>query len=187
MYSSFSQSIKQKNPNKQPRPILYAYLKIRSSTSVRVAPILFNSKFREWMAIICSPLSDASPPEARDKLKCNCQGRISETRQIKIKEKPNQSRQVVWCTCKQNQWWKLRKAIISSTDDFSSLAPKQKSSKRHEDNPMNVYFNTIYDTLLYAIFYLAFSIIITIDSSHSAMFKDVFALMGNRGSFPTKY
>lgn len=38
------------------------------------------------MAIISSPLSDASPPEARDKLKCNCQGRISKTKQIKTKK-----------------------------------------------------------------------------------------------------
>lgn len=56
-----------------------AYLKIRSSTSVRVAPILFNSKLREWMAIISSLLSDASPPEARDRLKCNCKEGISKT------------------------------------------------------------------------------------------------------------
>lgn len=62
---------------------LLAYLKIRSSTSVRVAPILFNSKFREWRATVSSPLSDASPAEARDRLKCNCQERISKTRDIK--------------------------------------------------------------------------------------------------------
>lgn len=59
-----------------------AYLKIRSSTSVRVAPILFNSKLREWMAIISSPLSDASAPEARDRLKCNCKEGISKTNKL---------------------------------------------------------------------------------------------------------
>lgn len=62
-----------------------AYLKIRSSTSVRVAPILFNSKFREWMAIISSPLPESSPPEARERLKCSCHDRISKIRQVKTK------------------------------------------------------------------------------------------------------
>ena len=37
------------------------------------------------MAIISPPLSDASPPEARDKLKCNCPERNSKTRQIKTR------------------------------------------------------------------------------------------------------
>lgn len=42
------------------------------------------------MAIISSPLSDASPPEARDKLKCNCQGRIS--KQNKSRPKKSQTK-----------------------------------------------------------------------------------------------
>lgn len=48
------------------------YLNIRSSTSVSVAPMLFSSKLTEWIAIIsCLPLSDSSPPQPRDRLRCN--------------------------------------------------------------------------------------------------------------------
>lgn len=34
------------------------------------------------MAIISSPLSDASAPEARDRLKCNCKEGISKTNKL---------------------------------------------------------------------------------------------------------
>lgn len=70
---------------------------------------------------------------------------------------------------------------------FFSCKKIQLLQERHEDNLMKMHFNAIYDTLLYSVFYLAFSIIIPIDSSHLVMVKGPLVLTGNRGSFPTKY
>lgn len=46
------------------------YLKIRSSTSVSVAPMLLSRRLTDWMATI-SPSSDSSPLEPRDRLRCS--------------------------------------------------------------------------------------------------------------------
>ncbi len=47
-----------------------SYLKIRSSTSVSVAPMLLSRRLTDWMATT-SPCSDSSPLEPRDRLRCS--------------------------------------------------------------------------------------------------------------------
>lgn len=44
-----------------------SHLKMMSSTSVSVAPMLFSSRFRDWMASVSS--TESSPLEPRDRLR----------------------------------------------------------------------------------------------------------------------
>lgn len=64
------------------------YLKMRSSTSVRVAPMLFRSRLTEWMAIMSPwPDSDASVPEPKERLRCSWQERKWRLREpLKLKD-----------------------------------------------------------------------------------------------------